>query len=154
MVKIFKFKTNIIKILRVDLWGERFPNSNITFLRISYKNKVNVISNIITSLFQILWESELRSSNFNVKVYNFFSKWHDSLMRLSFYDFLKKTKLLQDERDFCRNYKKNILKRHEAEKRLETLKYFSLWEKYDLIDGLDDRLKPKGYLKKKKNGTN
>ena len=154
MVKIFKFKTNIIKILRVDLWGERFPNSNITFLRISYKNKVNVISNIITSLFQILWESELRSSNFNVKVYNFFSKWHDSLMRLSFYDFLKKTKLLQDERDFCRNYKKNILKRHEAVKRLETLKYFSLWEKYDLIDGLDDRLKPKGYLKKKKNGTN
>ena len=88
------------------------------------------------------------------RIYNFFSKWHDSLMRLSFYDFLKKTKLLQDERDFCRNYKKNILKRHEAVKRLETLKYFSLWEKYDLIDGLDDRLKPKGYLKKKKNGTN
>lgn len=115
-----------------------------------YKNKINVLNNMITSLFKILWESELRSSNFNVKVYNFFSKWHDSLMRTSFYDFLLKTKLLQDELDFARNYKKSILKRYEAIKKIETLRYFELWEKYDLIDNLDDRLKPKGYISKKK----
>lgn len=153
MIK-FKIKKNLnniyFKILISVTYNEYLYSDKIYNIFLVYKNKLNILNNMITSLFQILWESELRSSNFNVKVYNFFSKWHDSLMRTSFYDFLLKTKLLQDEINFARNYKKSILKRYEAVKRLETLKYFELWEKYDLIDYIDDRLKPKGYLSKNK----
>ena len=156
---MFKFKikkylnNNFVKITATGAIpdNERLYSENIYNIFLVYENKLNIINNMITSLFQILWQSELRSSNFNVKVYNFFSKWHDSLMRTSFYDFLLKTKLLQDEINFARNYKKSILKRYEAVKKLETLKYFELWEKYDLIDYIDDRLKPKGYISKKKN---
>ena len=156
MIK-FKIKKNLNNIYFKTLinitYNAYLYSDNVHNVFLVYKNKLNILNNMITSLFQILWESELRSSNFNVKVYNFFSKWHDSLMRTSFYDFLLKTKLLQDEINFSRNYKKSILKRYEAVKRLETLKYFELWEKYDLIDYIDDRLKPKGYISKNKKNS-
>lgn len=147
----FKIKSiiNILNLPSCNFIARYYYRHLANNIFLVYTNKLNVLNNMITSLFKILWRSELRSSNFNVKVYNFFSKWHDSLMRTSFYDFLLKTKLLQDELSFGINYKKSILKRYEAIKRIETLKYFDLWKKYDLIDNLDSRLVPKNYKSKK-----
>lgn len=90
--------------------------------------------NCYTKLFSTLWQSEYRSSNLNVKAYNFFFKYHDSAMRTSFYDFLLKTRLLQDEKSFAVNYKQRLMKTYRWAKVKERNRYRLLWEKYGLIE--------------------
>jgi hypothetical protein len=73
---------------------------------------VEILEGELIELFDLFWEEEFRSSNFSTKIFYFFSVWHTSGMTTSFYDFLKKTKLLQDEDYFRALYDQYLRKKY------------------------------------------
>lgn len=77
--------------------------SNLNFQTIVY---MDLFLDEFMKIFDLFWDFEFRSSNFYVKILHFFSVWHTEAIRVSFYDFLLKTKLLKDEKQIRIDYDK------------------------------------------------
>jgi hypothetical protein len=115
-----------------DNYEEDEINEEYFFL-LSNRNLINTISSEImyeeiVQLFDLFWQHEFRSSNFSTKIFYFFSVWHTSGMTTSFYDFLKKTKLLQDEKYFRALYDKYLRKKYRKAIAREKPRIDALWE--------------------------
>lgn len=106
----------------------------ITFMNLKFSKKLYVdflLSEFII-IFDLFWDFEFRSSNFGIKTFYFFSIWHTEATRISFFDFLLKTKLLQDERQFRIFYDTELKKRNRRRMNRDKRRLAKFWK---VIDG-------------------
>lgn len=106
----------------------------IAFINLKFFKKLYVdflLSEFII-IFDLFWEFEFRSSNFGAKTFYFFSVWHTSATRISFFDFLLKTKLLQDEKQFRIFYDTELRKRNRRQMNRDKRRLAKFWK---VVDG-------------------
>lgn len=108
--------------------------STLNYLNCKFSKKINIdlLLNEVLVIFELFWDFEFRSSNFGTKMFYFFSVWHTSTTRVSFYDFLLKTKLLQDEENFRIFYDSCLRKRYRKQMNRDRRRLAKFWK---VIDG-------------------
>jgi hypothetical protein len=105
-------------------------SSSLDIIQISKKKKIylKTILDEVSFGFYLFWDFEFRSSNYDIKAFHFFTLWHLSALRASFYDFLLKTNLLKDERQVLIDYNKDLRKRYRKAMNRDRKRLKPFWD--------------------------